>query len=182
MVWRIPFTVLALYSGLFFSDFSSIALANPFNSKGSAENYRVLSKEDIGLGITALEKIIKEGDELFLRNDLVKAKKKFDDAITMSNLLLNFYADLRNSFRGLDARIPREMNNNSREVTKLLSKARVSLAALFRKDNKPAMAVPLLVDVVRVSSASSLEGQQAYQALVDLGFVNTPYRGAQKRP
>ena len=63
----------------------------------------------------------------------------------------------------------------------MLSKANLRLATLFRKTNKPELAVPLLVEVVRISSPANEEGQKAYQALVELGFVDTPYRGAKKR-
>ena len=69
------------------------------------------------------------------------------------------------------------MDSNSRKVLALISKANLKLATLFRKNNQSALAVPLLVEVVRLSGPTNKEGNQAYMELVELGFVNTPFRG-----
>ena len=73
------------------------------------------------------------------------------------------------------------MDSNSRKVLRLLSKANLRLAMLFRKTDQPELAVPLLVEVVRITSPANEDGQKAYQQLLDLGFVDTPFRGARKR-
>ncbi|MEI6616355.1 MAG: hypothetical protein WCL59_07220, partial [Cyanobium sp. ELA507] len=49
------------------------------------------------------------------------------------------------------------------------------LAALFRRQGQPEVAVPLLVEVVKVMSPSSEAGRKAYQQLLEIGFVSTPY-------
>ena len=89
-----------------------------------------------------------------------------------------FYRDLSGAFRGLDARIPREMDSKGREALSLLAQANLRLAALFRRQNQPEVAVPVLVEVVRLMTPASSEGQKAYQSLVELGFVETPFAGA----
>ena len=98
----------------------------------------------------------------------------------MSRLLVGFYSDLSSSFKGLDARIPREMDSNSRKVLSLISKTNLRLAALFRKTNRTELAVPLLVEVVRLVTPAKPEGQKAYQGLLELGFVDTPYAAMRK--
>jgi len=175
MGWRIPFTLFAIIAGLLFPPIPNYA------ETSSSENYKVLSREEIGLSLKTVEGFIKDGDELFLKGNFVNARKKFDKARDMSRLLLGFYSDLSSSFKGMDARIPREMDSNSRKVLLLLSKANLRLATLFRKTNQSDLAVPLLVEVVRITSPATDEGQQAYQALLELGFVDTPFRGARKR-
>ncbi len=175
MNWRIPFTSFALTTGLFVLGVPSIA------QKASADDYRVLSKEEVGLSLTTVEAFIKDGEKLFQKGNYEKARKKFDQARDMSKLLLSFYGDISSSFKGLDVRIPREMDSNSRKVLTLLSKANLRLAALFRKTDQPELAVPLLIEVVRIISPSNEDGQKAYQQLVQLGFVETPFRGARKR-
>ena len=40
------------------------------------------------------------------------------------------------------------------------------------------VAVPLLVEVIQIMTPASPQGQKAYQTLVELGFVTTPYAGA----
>ncbi len=175
MSWRIPFTAFAICGGLFFASSTVIAEIK------SADDYRVLTKEDIGLSLSTVETYISDGDDLFKRGNFLEARKKFDKARDMSKLLLSFYGDLSNSFKGLDARIPRQMNANSRKVLSLLAKSNLKLASVFRKTDQAGLAVPLLVEVVKISSPSSDEGQKAYQTLVELGFVDIPYRGARKR-
>ncbi len=129
---------------------------------------------------TNVENYIKKGDFYFSKGDLVKARKEFDKARSMSKQLLGFYRDLSSSFKGLDARIPREMDSNGRIALEKLAKVNLRLAALFRKKNQPEVAVPLLIEVVRVMSPAKAEGQKAYQTLVELGFADTPYGGARK--
>ncbi len=175
MNWRIPFTAFALGAGILFSGLPSIA------ETVSADDYRVLAKEEVGLSLNTIKGFIASGDKLFSKGKFEEARQKFDKARDMSKLLLSFYSDLSSSFKGIDARIPREMDSNSRNVLKLLSKANLRLATLFRKTNQPELSVPLLVEVVRVTSPANEDGQKAYQQLVDLGFVNTPFRGAKKR-
>ena len=41
----------------------------------------------------------------------------------------------------------------------------------------PEVAVPLLVEIIRLMSPTSAKGKKAYQDLLQLGFVETPYRG-----
>ena len=175
MSWRISFTILAFFAGLLSP--LSMTLAEP----DSSNDYRVLSKKEIGLSLKTVKSFISDGDDLFAKGDYSKARKKFDRARDMSRLLLGFYSDLSLSFKGIDARIPREMDKNSREVLLLLSQANLRLATLFRKTNQADLAVPLLVEVVRITSPANEEGQEAYQSLIELGFVDTPYRGGRKR-
>ena len=142
---------------------------------------RVLARDEGGFNVQAVESLLEKGDESSARGDLAAAKKQYDQARDIAKKLLSFYRDLSGSFRGLDARIPREMDANSRKVLALISKANLKLATLFRKNNQSALAVPLLVEVVRISGPAKKEGNQAYKELVELGFVNTPFRGGRKR-
>jgi hypothetical protein len=41
------------------------------------------------------------------------------------------------------------------------------------------VAVPLLVEVVKVMTPTSEEGRRAYQTLVEIGFATTPYTAGQ---
>ena len=44
------------------------------------------------------------------------------------------------------------------------------------------MAVPLLVEVVKVMTPASDQGRKAYQTLVEIGFASTPYTAGQTTP
>ena len=45
------------------------------------------------------------------------------------------------------------------------------------KIEKPDVAVPLLIETIRIMSPSSPEGKEAYQKLIQLGFVETKFNG-----
>ncbi len=171
MIWRVPITALAISISFFFTSVKYIA------EPTKAHDYRILANEEIGLNLNSVEKLITEGDKYLLNGNYTVARKNYDKARDMSKLLLGFYNDLSTSFKGVDALIPREMDINSRQALSLLTKSNLRLVAVFRKINKTELAVPLLVEVVRISSPSNTDGQKAYKLLFELGFVDTPYVG-----
>jgi len=175
MSYRNPLAAFAIFAGLLFTNVPLLA------ETSSSGNYKVLSSEKAGLNLSTVQYFLDKGDDYFLKGDLEKARKEFDKARDVSKQLLNFYRDLGNAFKGMDARIPREMDVNGRKVLGMLAQSNLRLANLFRKKNQPEVAVPLLVEVVRIMTPAKKEGQQAYQALVELGFANIPYAGARKK-
>ena len=77
----------------------------------------------------------------------------------------------------MDARIPNEMGDKGRESIKIWAESNSRLAALYKRRNQPEVAVPLLVEIIRLMAPTSSEGKEAYKDLLQLGFVETPYRG-----
>ncbi len=169
---RLSMTACALFAGLLFSPVSSLA-ENP-----STSSFKVLAGKQGGFNVTVVQNLIDKGDKAVSKGDLVEARKSYDKARDVSNQLLSFYRGLSGAFRGLDARIPREMDSKGRMTLQLLAKVNLRLAALFRKQNQPEVAVPLLIEVVKLVTPAKKEGQKAYQSLLELGFVETPYAGA----
>tara|TARA_Y100001968_G_C18927588_1_gene512699 strand:+ start:39 stop:563 length:525 start_codon:yes stop_codon:yes gene_type:complete len=167
---QVPITCFALLAGLSLSSSPSFSETNA----GAVFNKVLASKED-GFNVSTVERLIKNGDNSIAKGDFVKAKKNYDKARDVSRQLLSFYRDLSGSFRGLDARVPREMDAKGRRALEALSKANIRLAALFRKQNQPEVAVPLLVEVVRLMTPAKSLGKEAYADLVELGFADTPY-------
>ena len=139
---------------------------------------RVLAQDQTGFNTSAVRAMIARGDSFVASGDLASARQQYDDARKASKQLLSFYRDLSGAFRGLDARIPREMDSKGREALTLLAEADLRLAALFRRQNQPEVAVPVLVEVVKLMTPSQPQGQKAYQSLVELGFVDTEFKGA----
>jgi hypothetical protein len=125
--------------------------------------------------LSAVKSLLSRGDAAVAGGNLAEGRRLFDLARDASRRLLGFYRDISGAFRGLDARIPREMDDKGREALSLLADANLRLAALFRRQNQPEVAVPLLVEVVKTMTPTNERGQQAYQQLVELGFVTTPY-------
>ena len=143
-----------------------------------AKSYKVLSSSNKKLSIAKVQAYITEGDKLIKKGDFEKAKETYDNARNLAKQLSGFYRDLNGSFRGLDARIPLEMDKKGRESLKLWAESNSRLASLYRRKKQPEVAVPLLVEIIRLMSPNSPQGKEAYENLIQLGFVNTSYRGS----
>ena len=139
---------------------------------------RVLAQGGSGFNPSSVRAMISRGDAAASRGDLTSARADYDKARNASRQLLAFYRDLSGAFRGLDARIPREMDTKGREALGLLAESNLRLAALFRRQNQPEVAVPVLVEVVKLMTPSQPQGQKAYQSLLELGFVETEFKRA----
>ena len=172
---RLPLTVFFLTAGLTLCSVRVLSQSN-LNSP-----VKVLSQLEAGFNVASIEALMRQGDRATSKGNLDQAREKYDQARDVAKKLLAFYRDLSGSFRGLDARIPREMDNKGRQSLVVLAKVNLRLAALFRRQDQPEVAVPLLVEVVRLMTPANAEGQKAYQALVELGFADTPYNAVKLR-
>ena len=141
------------------------------------EDFRVLSNESVKLSISNVEYFIKEGDIYIKNGDFEKAKNFYLDARKLAKQLASFYSDLNSSFKGVDARIPNEMQRKGKETLQILAESNERLSSMYIKTGKPEVAVPLLVETIRIMSPNSPEGKKAYERLIQLGFVETKYKG-----
>ncbi len=141
------------------------------------ENFRVLSNESKMLSISNVEYLINEGDKYIKSGDFEKAKDFYLDARKLAKQLASFYSDLNSSFKGVDARIPNEMQRKGKQTLQILAESNDRLASLYIKTEKPEVAVPLLVETIRIMSPDSTEGKEAYERLIQLGFVETKFKG-----
>ena len=105
--------------------------AAPGIAQTSSDN-RVLAQSQGGFNPTAVRSMLAEGDAAASRGDLAEARADYDKARKASKQLLAFYRDLSGAFRGLDARIPREMDTKGREALELLAETNLRLAAPWR--------------------------------------------------
>ena len=138
---------------------------------------KVLASPSSGLNLSAIEAEVAAGDAAAAAGNLEQAKADYDSAREGAQKLTGFYRSLSGAFRGLDARIPREMDQKGRDALQLQAEINLRLAALLRRMNQPATAVPLLVQVIQITTPASTSGQKAYQSLLELGFVTTPFSG-----
>ena len=140
-------------------------------------NYRVLSNGSKKLSVSNVEYYIKQGDNFIKNDDFEKAKNSFINARKLAKQLASFYSDLNTAFVGIDARIPIEMQSKGKETLQILAKTNERLATLYIKNGKPDVAVPLLIENIRIMSPNSKMGKEAYKKLIQLGFVETKYKG-----
>ena len=139
--------------------------------------YKVLSSTNKKLSISDVQEYLTKGDNHVKVGDFEKAKETYDKARDLAKQLAGFYRDLNGSFKGLDARIPLEMEKKGRKSIKIWAQSNARLAALYKRKNQPEVAVPLLVETIRLMSPNSREGKEAYEKLLQLGFVETNYKG-----
>ena len=139
--------------------------------------YKVLSSTNKKLSISDVQDYLNNGDKLVKDGDFEKAKQTYDKARNLSRQLAGFYRDLNGSFKGLDARIPLELDKKGRKSIKIWAQSNARLASLYTRKKQPEVAVPLLVEIIRLMTPNSTEGKEAYQNLLQLGFVETTYKG-----
>ena len=160
---------------IFFGNFSYKNLVH--SETNSPKDYKVLSNTSKKLSISNVEYYIKQGDKFIKNDDFEKAKDSYLDARKLAKQLASFYSDLNTAFKGIDARIPNEVQRKGKETLKILAESNKRLAALYINDEKPEVAVPLLVETIRIMSPNTPEGKEAYESLIQLGFVETKYKG-----
>ena len=141
------------------------------------KDYKVLTSNSKTLSIANVKYYLEQGDKFIKKGDFDKAKDSYLDARKLAKQLASFYSDLNTAFKGVDARIPNEMQRKGKETLKIFAETNERLASLYVKDKKPEVAVPILVETIRIMSPNSQEGKKAYRTLMQLGFVETTYRG-----
>ena len=140
-------------------------------------SYKILSNNNKKLSIRNVKSYLKQGDAFIETGNFDEAKRSYDKARDLAKKLAGFYRDLNGSFKGMDARIPEEMGDKGRESIKIWAESNARLVALYKRKNQPEVAVPLLVEIIRLMAPTSSKGKDAYKDLLQLGFVETPYRG-----
>ena len=141
------------------------------------KDYRVLAAKNKKLSIDNVKYYLKEGDKFINSGDFDKAKESYLDARKLAKQIASFYSDLNTAFKGIDARIPLEVQGKGKETLQILAESNARLASLYLKTEKPEVAVPLLIETIRIMSPNSPEGKEAYERLIQLGFVETKYKG-----
>ena len=163
--------ILCVFFGVFISENTVYA------STKNPKDYKVLSINNKKLSLANVEYYLKIGDEFIKDGDFDRAKDSYLDARRLAKQLASFYSDLNSSFIGVDARIPKEMQSKGKETLQILAETNARLASLYIKTEKPDVAVPLLVETIRILSPNSTEGKEAYKTLMKLGFVETKFNG-----
>ena len=159
---------------IFFGNFANQNLVHA--EVKNPKDYKIFSNESKKLSISNVEYYIKQGNKFIKNGDFDKAKDSYLDARKLAKQLATFYSDLNTAFIGTDARIPNEMQKKGKETLQILAESNKRLATLYIKNKKPEVAVPLLIETIRIMSPSSPEGKEAYGRLIQLGFVETKFR------
>ena len=163
--------IIFIIFGIF--PYENLAHAGTENPK----TYKVLSGKNKKLSIDNVKYYLREGDKFINNGDFDKAKESYQDARKLAKQLARFYSDINTAFKGVDARIPIEVQSKGNKTLKIQAESNKRLASLYIKNEKPDVAVPLLIEIIRIMSPNSPEGKEAYEKLIQLGFVETEYKG-----
>ncbi|MGB5974389.1 MAG: hypothetical protein WBG38_13780, partial [Nodosilinea sp.] len=107
----------------------------------------------------------------------VLAEEKLKQARDSFNQISTYYQELAQMFVGVDTQLNRSNREKALETAQLRDQATYQLALVYRSQNRPNEAVPLLMDILRSQQPTRELGQRAYQQLFELGFVDQPYTG-----
>jgi hypothetical protein len=141
----------------------------------AADELRPLSLDSSLLSLPGARRLMDEARTAVSAQDYVTAAQKLQDARQILNQLSNYYQELAATFSGIDNRIFESQRSLALESAQLRDRATYELALMHRAQNKPELAIPLLIQIVRSQNPTRELGQDAYQQLFELGFVDSPY-------
>lgn len=136
---------------------------------------RPLESEASLLSLQGGDRLVEEAERAVEVEDYELAAEKLGSARRIYNQLSNFYQQLSASFQGIDLRISDSHRSLALLTAQKRDEATYQLALVHRANNEEALAVPLLVQIVRSQNPTTPLGGKAYQQLFDLGFVETQF-------
>ncbi len=140
----------------------------PNNLHPEAENSSILS-------IEGGKRLMTEASNAIASQNYNLAVNKLQDARIVFNQLSNFYQELNSSFSGIDNRVADAQRQKALEAAEMRDQATYQLALVHRSQNKPELAIPLLIQIIKSENPTRDLGKKSYQQLVELGFVNSSY-------
>jgi hypothetical protein len=125
--------------------------------------------------ISGGQRLMSESMTAVSQQNYDQAVTKLQDARQVFNQLSNFYQELTTSFAGIDNRISDSHRRRALQSAQLRDEATYQLAVVYRAKNQPELSVPLLIQLIRSQAPTRELGQQAYQQLFELGFVEDQF-------
>jgi len=144
---------------------------------GSEETPETL-RPDTLLSLEGGEKLMSEASAAIEEENYDLAKEKLQSARRIFNQLSNFYQQLAGSFQGISNQVSQEQRQQAVQAAQMRDRATYQLALVHRAQKETALAVPLLIQVIRSQNPTSELGRKSYQQLRELGFVQSPFPGS----
>nr|WP_322877236.1 hypothetical protein [Pseudocalidococcus azoricus] len=121
------------------------------------------------------QRLIDEAATAVNSQNYVLAARKLLEARTTMNQLSNYYQSISSSFLGIDAAASDSGRRKALESAQMRDIATYQLALVYRANNQPELAIPLLVEILRSQNPTRELGQKSYQQLVELGFMDVVF-------
>lgn len=147
------------------------------NNEGLEENIVTpINQTESLLSIEGGQKLMQEAEEAINAGNYDLASTKLQQARRVFNQLSNFYLQLAESFAGIEPRLAEGQRSGALKTAALRDESTYQLALVHRAQNKPELAVPLLIQIIRSQNPTSELGRKSYQQLYEIGFVETPFQ------
>ncbi|MEG3958524.1 hypothetical protein [Microcoleus sp. herbarium2] len=155
----------------------------PADDPTDPNNLRPLTQDSSLLSVQGGQRLMTEASSAISDQNYALATQKLQESRQIFNQLSNFYQQLGSSFAGIDIRLAESHRTKAVETAQMRDEATYRLALVHRSQNKPELAVPLLIQIIRSQQPTRDLGKKAYQQLLELGFVDAPYpRPASAQP
>lgn len=140
-----------------------------------SEVQEVIQVNDNSFSIDGADELASEATQAISAQAYDVAIDKLTEARELYNDLSTFYQELAGMFVGIDTRQNRSNRDKALETAQKRDQVTYQLALLHRSQDQPEEAIPLLLAILRSQQPTRDLGQQAYQQLFELGFVDAPY-------
>ena len=147
----------------------------PAGSQAQPDDLRPLTQNSSILSLQGGQRLMDDATKAVNGQNYPLATKKLQEARQVYNQLSNFYQELATSFSGIDNRVADSQRTKALETAQMRDQATYQLALVHRAQNQPELAVPLLVQIIRSQQPTRDLGKKAYQQLLELGFVDSPF-------
>lgn len=155
----------------------------PADDPTDPNNLRPLTQDSSLLSVQGGQRLMTEASSAISNQNYALASQKLQESRQIFNQLSNFYQQLGSSFAGIDIRLAESHRTKAVETAQMRDEATYRLALVHRAQNKPELAVPLLIQIIRSQQPTRDLGKKAYQQLLELGFVDAPFpRPASSQP
>ena len=158
----------------------------PSSSEGDAapevsqEEPRTVAQQTGLLSMEAANRLMEEARQSASAEQYEEAVSKLQRSREILNQLSNFYQQLFTSFAGIDNATAETHRILAAETAEMRDLATYELALVHRVQNQPALAVPLLIQIIRSQQPTRELGKKAYEQLWELGFVDSPFPGGRQ--
>lgn len=162
-----------------FAGFASITLAQEppaTEPQPASEVRRVDQVSTSEFSVPYADQLVVEGNQAISNQDFTVAISKLSEARELYNQLSLYYQELSEMFFGVDTRQNRDNRDKALEAAQKRDEATYQLALIHRSQNNPEEAIPLFMEVLRSQQPTRDLGEQAYQQLFEMGFVEAPYQ------
>jgi len=127
------------------------------------------------LSLDSTQRLMSEAESAIASQNYPVAATKLQNARRASNQLSDYYQQLSSSFLGIDTQVYNSLRSKALEAAQMRDNASYQLALVYRAQNKPEQAVPLLIEIIRSQQPTRELGGKAYQQLMEIGFIDTPF-------